>query len=87
MNDQAHTLQTIAQLVERLAEQMDGIKADITGVKDSLTRFRVRELETAVEVSERRLDAGIDQLGERFDRLVKMRWALQSSDVGQLREH
>jgi outer membrane murein-binding lipoprotein Lpp len=55
------TLQTIAQIVERLANQVDGMKADIISVKDSLTRlvFRVRELEAGVD----RLDAGIDHVG------------------------
>jgi chromosome segregation ATPase len=65
--DEQVTLQTIAQLLERLTEEVDGLKAEITNCTSGLMELesRVRDVEVGVD----RLESGVERLEARVDRL------------------
>jgi hypothetical protein len=79
MNEQA-TLQTIAWLMERVAAEADGLKAQMATLKAGLTRIeaRVHDVEAGVDWRGARIDnleGRVDRLEARVDRRggVKMR--------------
>jgi outer membrane murein-binding lipoprotein Lpp len=60
MNDEPTPQQNVAQLVERLANEMNAVRAEMTSLKDSLAR---------IEADVHDLEARVDRLETRVERL------------------